>query len=82
MQNKKMFRLNEDGVAEWIIAKNKKQALEYADSLWGGVVDDYYKEFLECNPGATFEEFVDYFVQEEPLNREFTLVKDNNYVKS
>lgn len=76
--NKKLFRLNDDGVAEWVVAESKQQAFEFADGIWGGIgKDEYFKEFLEDNPGATFEDFIDYFVVEEDMERLHTFFKDN-----
>ncbi|SHF56017.1 protein of unknown function [Desulforamulus putei DSM 12395] len=75
---KNLYRLNDDGVAEWVVAETKQQAFEFADEIWGGIGrDEYLKEFLEDNPGATFEDFIDYFVVEEDMERLHTFFKDN-----
>lgn len=82
MDNKKVFRLNEDGVAEWIVAGNKQQAFDFADKLWGGIGrDEHFKEYLADNPEATFEQFLDYFVQEELMNHEFAFRHDDGSVE-
>ncbi|MEW6065598.1 MAG: DUF3797 domain-containing protein [Bacillota bacterium] len=75
---KNLYRLNDDGVAEWVVAETKQQAFEFADEIWGGIgKDEYLKEFLEDNPWASFEEFIDYFVVEEDMERLHTFIKDN-----
>lgn len=78
LAEKKMFGLNEDGVAEWVVADSKQQAFDFADKLWGGMGrGEYFKEYLDDNPGETLEQFIDYFVQEESPEREFTFYHDN-----
>ncbi len=73
-----LFRINDDGVAEWIVAETKLQAFEFADKFWGGLArGEYFKEYLEDNPGATIEEFIDYFVTLEDPEKQFTFHKDN-----
>jgi hypothetical protein len=70
---KKMFKLNPDGVSEWIIAENKNQAIAYAGLQWGiDVVLEHYQEFKENTPEATISDFIDYFAKEEPMNKKFT----------
>lgn len=76
---KKMFRINEDGVPEWVVAVNKEQAIEFYTNLVGeGTVQEAYKEYVLNMPGATFDEFInDYYVKEESPNNSFTLIRDN-----
>ena len=72
--NKKLFRLNEDGVAEWIVSENKNQAISYAATIWGiDCVLEYFQDFLRDNPDGKISEFIDGFVKEETLDKIFTL---------
>lgn len=75
---KNLYRLNDDGIAEWVIAESKQQAFEFADEIWGGIgKDEYFREFLEDNPGATFDDFINYFVTLEDPEKLHTIIKDN-----
>lgn len=70
-ENCKFFRLNVNGVTEWIVARSKKKALEHAKEIWGeDVVDEEWLQYKKYNPQATFEDFVEYFVKVQP-DREF-----------
>jgi len=71
---KKLFKLNEDGIAEWIVAESKEQAYEYAKNLWGeDTMKEYADEYFSGNPDGTLESFIDEFVIEEPEDKEFTI---------
>lgn len=75
--DKKLFRLNEDGVAEWIVAKNKSQALSFASNLWGiDCVLQYFQEYLDDCPEESYKEFIDYFVKEEEMDQNFVYMQD------
>ncbi|MTI82380.1 MAG: hypothetical protein FH756_00465 [Firmicutes bacterium] len=75
---KKMFRVNEDGVAEWVVAENKQQAIKFCQQIWGeNCIKEAFKEYLQDVPGSTFENFVDYYVQEENPKNKFTFHHDN-----
>lgn len=74
-QHRKMFRINEDGVPEWVVAANKEQAVEFYTNLYGeGTIQEAYGEYVLDIPGATFDEFIDYYVKEENPERSFTLI--------
>ncbi|WP_427340949.1 hypothetical protein [Caloranaerobacter sp. DY30410] len=60
---KKMFRLNDDGVAEFIVAKSKLEALNYAANIWGiDTVLAIYDDYKKYNPDMTPEKFIETFV--------------------
>ncbi len=78
VKNKNLFRLNDDGIAEWVVAESKQQAFIFADTMWGGIgKDEYLKEYLEDNPDANLEDFIDYFVTLEDPKKLHTYHKDN-----
>ncbi|HBV98079.1 MAG: hypothetical protein JL50_00770 [Peptococcaceae bacterium BICA1-7] len=78
MPNKKMFRINENGVSEWVVAESREQAFEfYREYVGENSVDEDYKRYLRENPGNSFEDFMDYYVKEEEMDREFTLHNDD-----
>lgn len=71
---KKMFSLNTDDISEWVIAEDKRQAITFADSAWGGIIQiDYWDEYKEDNPKAKFDDFIEYFVKEEPPEKELMI---------
>jgi len=77
--DKKLFRLNGDGVAEWIVATDKRKALEFAAGVWGiDTVLDHFREHLKHNQDSNPGEFIDYFVKEEPADKAFTLHREHN----
>lgn len=77
-QSRKMFRINEDGVPEWVVAANKEQAVEFYTNLYGeSTVQEAYEEYMLDIPGVTFGEFIDYYVKEESPDRSFTLIRDD-----
>lgn len=70
----RIFKCNEDGVAEWCVAANKEQAYEFMRNLWGSdsmkeYENDYYKDF----PGSRLEDFIDDFFIEEPMDKVLTV---------
>lgn len=83
MLDKKMYRLNEDGVPEWFIAENENQALSYAACVWGiDCVLQYFKEFLEDNPNGTIAEFIGDFVKEEKQEDNFSFHHENGQMET
>ena len=76
--SKILFRINEDGVTEWVVAANKEQAFEFYTNLVGeGPIQEAYKEYVQDIPEATFDEFIDYYVKEESPKVSFTLIGNN-----
>jgi len=72
---KKIFRCNDDGVAEWCVAEDKEQAYKFLSDLWGEVtMKEYEKDYFDNNPEATLDEFIDDFFEEESDDKEFTIV--------
>ena len=71
---RKLFVLNEDGVAEYVIAESKNQAFKYANNQWGGIGSgEYFEEYKKDYPEATIDEFIEQFVKEMAADEEFTL---------
>jgi len=78
MPDKKMFCINEDGVSEGVVAKSKEQGFEFYRELVGEkCVEEDYQYYLRDVPGSSFEDFIDYLVREEEMDREFTLHNDD-----
>lgn len=76
--SKILFRINEDGVTEWVVGVNKGQALEFYTHLVGeDTIQEAYKEYVHDIPGATFDEFINYYIKEESPENSFTLIRDN-----
>ena len=72
MENK-MYSFNEEGVAEYVIAQNRNDAIRCIKSIWGedtwkDCEDDYLKD------GISHEQFLDSFVREMSDNTEFALI--------
>lgn len=70
---KKLFSCNEDGVTEWCVAKDKKQAYDFMRNLWGtGSMLEYEKEYFEDNPSDSTDDFIEYFFTDVTENENFT----------
>jgi hypothetical protein len=67
--DKKMFLFNEDGVAEWIVAESIEQAIKFYEEVTGGSMAQTFN--LDKNLYGSWEEFVDGYVKEEPLDKVF-----------
>jgi uncharacterized Zn finger protein (UPF0148 family) len=77
--SKKIFALNEDGVAEYVAATNKDQAVQFAEKCWGKkVVEEYFDEFMKTNPDSNWDEFVEDFGREMEEDEEFSLYSDKD----
>lgn len=80
---KKLFKLNEDGVAEWYVATSKNQALTYATSLWG--IDctlEYFQDYMRDVPDGKISDFIDEFVKEEDMEVMFSFRHDDGRVEA
>lgn len=69
---KKMFLINEDGIAEWVVAFSKEQAIDYYQHLTGGSLTQDFNEEQADGNSQTWEEFIDSTVKEEALDKVFT----------
>lgn len=75
---KRLFACNEDGVTEWCVALDKKQAYDCMIDNWGKeTMDEYEKEFIDCNPDLTTDDFINDFFTEEISINNFTLDSEN-----
>lgn len=78
MPDKKMFCINEDGVSEWVVAESKEQAFEFYRELVGEkCIEEDHQQYLKDMPSSSFEDFMDYYVKEEEMDKEFTLHNDD-----
>lgn len=73
-----LYKCFRDELAEWIVARNKVEALNYLDVLWGGLAkQEYFRQYKKENPLASYEKFAEDLFQEEPYEKEFTVIKNN-----
>ncbi|MDT8718309.1 hypothetical protein IAI10_16700 [Clostridium sp. 19966] len=71
---KDIFKCNEDGVPEWCVAADKKQAYKFFKHLWGeNTMKEYEDEYLEDNPNSILDDFIEKFFILEPANKIFTI---------
>lgn len=72
---KKLYKCNDDGVAEWCVATSKMSAYVFMSKIWGeGTMKDYEDEYLDDNKGSTTGDFIEnFFIEEEP-ERDFTII--------
>jgi hypothetical protein len=71
---KKIFRCNDDGVAEWCVAEDKEQAYKFLSDLWGAeTMKECEEYYFDNNPQATLDEFIEDFFEEEPDEKEFMI---------
>jgi len=73
-----MFCINEGGVAEWIVAKNRKQALKFYSELVGeDVIKETYEDVKQSDPDLTYKEFLEDYIREESPDKLFPLYLEN-----
>lgn len=73
---KKLFKCNEAEVAEWCVAKNKKEAYKFMDKFWddGAIMKSHYvNKYLKANKGKTLDDFIENFFIEEDMEKELTV---------
>lgn len=70
---KKMFCLNEDSVAEYVVASNRAQAISFYEGLVGKETMDEIKLSFE-NDGVLADKFEESFAREMSSEDEFTLM--------
>lgn len=76
-----LYVLNEDGVKEYIIASNKKEAVEFAGSIWGAdCLQEYIDEYLKDNPGDTIDDFIEEFAKQMPMDETFKLETESGII--
>lgn len=74
---KKLFKCNEDGIAEWCVASDKLSAYIYMQQCWGeSTMKEYEDEYLSDNKGSTREDFIENFFIEEDPEKEFRIDDD------
>lgn len=72
----KLFKCNTEitNVAEWCIARNKKEAYEFMDKHWddGTIMQDLYvKDYIKNNPDKSLDDFIEIFFIEENPEKDF-----------
>jgi hypothetical protein len=83
-KKRRLYALNWQGVAEYIIAKSPEQAFKFANKFWGGqgMVDfeDWKQDQKPENlDGVTdFYEFLDDYTREMPMDDDFTISGNGN----
>ncbi len=74
IDERKVFKCNDDGVAEWCIAMDKQQAYEFMLKMWGeSTMGEYIEEYYEDNPGSSLDEFIECFFTEMPADQDFCI---------
>lgn len=84
--NKKMFCLNKEGIAEWVVSYSAEQAIKFYEEITGGSIKQTFEEERETerkySRDLTWEDFIAGYIEEESPDKEIAFHHDDGRVET